>query len=359
MEFDDDSGATLNSKSGSFEVLDTIGRGSFGIVLKAKKVETGEIVAIKRIHIKNGRKSEMQIVREMMILKNVKHKNIVKLIDVLRDLRAICLVLELAETSLKAIIDDTCNYLDENFARGYLYQILEGVSYLHSLKIMHRDLKPGNILVFTDGVLKLTDFGQACYYFENDPGMTYENQVASRWYRAPELLFGSIRYTPKVDIWSCGCILAEFYSRKPIFQGKNDIDQISCIFSMLGSPTEENWKAFNELPDSNKLLFNERSPMDDWSKTVPGISKKGESLLRKMLVCDPSERILSADALNDEFLSDVFVNQCSFVTSCIDFNCDSTVLSYHNTSNSDNIFMMLYELLQPRLVLIFAMDSVV
>lgn len=334
MEFDGDSALVARSRYGTYEIIGTIGHGSFGIVLKARKLETCELVAIKRIPIKNDQKSDLQIVQEMVALRNSDHENIVKLLDVLKDSSAVSFILELAETNLKSVIDDSSLLLDETVIRGYFYQILRGVAYLHSLSIMHRDLKPGNVLIFTEGILKITDFGQSCYYFQEDPTRSYENQVASRWYRAPELLFGSTHYSPKVDLWSCGCILAELNNRSPLFQGKNDIDQITCIMSVLGSPNEENWKGWDDLPDSNKLLFDKFEPVTDWGKIVHQASSKFTSLLRRLIVYDPETRFSASEALRHEFFSEVVTMDESHLSAdCFGFKFVPTVVEYSENNN--------------------------
>ncbi|VDM41923.1 unnamed protein product [Toxocara canis] len=136
---------------------------------------------------------------------------------------------------------------------------------MESKECCFQDLKPQNVLISSEGILKITDFGQACLYFPDDPNKTYEHQVASRWYRAPELLFGSTKYTPKVDMWSCGCILAELLNGTPLFAGRNDLEQIALVMSVLGSPSEQNWKGWKDLPDSRKIAFEKMEPVQDWS----------------------------------------------------------------------------------------------
>ncbi|CAJ0568634.1 unnamed protein product, partial [Mesorhabditis spiculigera] len=148
---------------------------------------------------------------------------------------------------------------------------------------MHRDLKPENILVSHTNIVKIADFGQACLYFPDQPDREYEEQVATRWYRAPELLFGTRRYTPAVDLWATGCILAEFWNRCPLFTGRNDFDQIAKIFELLGTPTAENWPGWGSMPDSQKIIFEERYETENWSPIVPGASPQFIAVLKMQL----------------------------------------------------------------------------
>ncbi|VDK48815.1 unnamed protein product [Gongylonema pulchrum] len=125
-------------------------------------------------------------------------------------------------------------------------------------------MKPENVLITSAGVLKITDFGQCCIYVPTDPDRNYDCQVASRWYRAPELLFGSTKYGPKVDEWACGCIFTEFYNGSPLFMGKNDIEQIGKLMSVLGAPSERNWSGWSTMPDCGKIVFSDAEPLADW-----------------------------------------------------------------------------------------------
>lgn len=293
--------STIRGVNGVYGIIGPIGQGSFGLVVKARMLQTGEAVAIKRIPLKAGRKNEIEVIREMFALRNSNHQNIVKLLDVISGPDTISLVMEFVESNLKAAIDDVFRPLNDNVVRYYFYQLLCGIAYLHSLGIMHRDIKPENVLITSDGVLKITDFGQSCLYFADDPNRIYEHQVASRWYRAPELLFGSCHYTPKVDIWACGCVLAELYNGSPLFAGKNDLEQIARVMTVLGSPSEENWKGWSELPDSRKITFDKIDPVSDWSTVVPLASAEGLSLLSNLIAYNPEKRFSAAQALSHDF----------------------------------------------------------
>jgi len=180
--------------------------------------------------------------------------------------------------------------------KGALKMILCGVAKLHENWVLHRDLKPSNILMDTKGVLKLTDFGLSKLFAS--PDRKYTNQVVTRWYRAPELLFGATQYGIGVDMWSVGCIFAELMLRQPYFPGDSDIDQLSKIYSALGTPTEEEWPGMAYLPAYVEFNPQPRPPM---RKTFTAASDEALDLLHRFLLFDPCQRISAADALNHPY----------------------------------------------------------
>uniref|UniRef100_A0A915MET4 Protein kinase domain-containing protein n=1 Tax=Meloidogyne javanica TaxID=6303 RepID=A0A915MET4_MELJA len=233
----------FNSK---YSFLSKLGQGAHGSVLKARNLETNKIVAIKQITLVEDINVQLRIFREIQSLRLCNHKNIIKLFDIL--------------------IQDVKRPFCELIPNFYFKQIIYGIIYLHNLNIMHRDLKPENILITSNNQTKIADFGLACIYFPNDVNRDYEHQVATRWYRAPELLFGATKYTPKVDIWALGCIFAEFFNGIPLFMGGTDIEQLSKVFQILGTPTEESWPGWEFLPDAGKVLFDITKPLENWKK---------------------------------------------------------------------------------------------
>ncbi|CAI4225516.1 unnamed protein product [Auanema sp. JU1783] len=242
-----------------------IGQGAYGVVIKARAKQSGQVVAVKKMSLSRDR---LIIVREICSLRNLCHPNILRLIDCFCSTDTISIVTEFVSFHLNDIFTDPRRPKDEQFARYFYAQILTGVAHIHSLNVMHRDLKPENILVTSLLVVKIADFGQACLYFPNEPHREYEENVATRWYRAPELLFGSRHYGPAVDVWALGCILTEFFNSTPLIQGRTDIEQISKIFSLLGTPTEQTWPSWSALPDSSKLVFEEQQPPQTLSSLV-------------------------------------------------------------------------------------------
>lgn len=245
-----------------YDIVGPIGQGAYGIVLRAKIRESGKIVAIKKMTITS--RNQLQILRELCSLRNLHHPKILKLIDVFCSRDSLSLVTEFVPFHLNDVITDPARPQCNGLLRFFFKQIVEAVKYIHSQGIMHRDLKPENILVSSQNLIKIADFGQACLYFPSED-REYEENVATRQYRAPELLFGSRKYTPSVDIWALGCILAEFINTSALFPGHSDLEQISLIFSALGTPSEQTWPSWNTMPDASKLIIDSVKPMNDLS----------------------------------------------------------------------------------------------
>jgi cyclin-dependent kinase 2 len=184
-----------------------------------------------------------------------------------------------------------------------MYQLVSGISYCHSHRVLHRDLKPQNLLIDKNNVVKLADFGLARAFGVPIGIITHE--VVTLWYRAPEILLGSRTYSTPVDMWSAGCIFAELANNSPLFPGDSDIDQIFRIFRVLGTPNEEMWKGITSLPDY-KANFPQWSPKS-FADVVPGLDEAGLDLLTRMLRYDPGKRISAKEALKHPYFNDVRV----------------------------------------------------
>lgn len=181
------------------------------------------------------------------------------------------------------------------------YQIVKSVAYLHSRRILHRDLKPQNILVTQSGEIKVADFGLARQY--TIPIRNYTHEIVTVWYRAPEVLLGAKEYSTSIDIWSLGCILAEFYTNEPLFPGDSEIGQLYRIFQVLGTPTEEQWKGVSKLKEYKDIFPKWRQK--DLKTICPGLDDDGVDLLKKLLTYDPVKRISSKEALNHPYFKNV------------------------------------------------------
>ncbi|KAJ3119903.1 Cyclin-dependent kinase 20 [Nowakowskiella sp. JEL0407] len=276
-----------------YNIQQKVGEGAHGVVLKAKFIETGETVALKKIPLRKLEDDGIPntILREIKALQELKHENIVKLREVFPSGCSFVLVFEYMPTDLAEILRTATKQLTESQVKAYVLMILKGVAYCHENHIMHRDLKPANLLISPSGILKLGDFGLARVYSgsKGNEGRPYSHQVATRWYRAPELLYGSRSYDEGVDNWAVGCIFGELLNHCPLFPGQNDIDQLYCVISILGTPTKETWPDLETLPDYNKIQFSPTPPVPI-ENICPDASPNAVELLKKFLVYDSSKR---------------------------------------------------------------------
>ncbi|GBF90178.1 cyclin-dependent kinase [Raphidocelis subcapitata] len=200
-----------------------LGHGTFGSVYKATHKETGQVVAIKKI---NG--IDMTALREIKLLKELRSPHIVSLLDVFPHKRKLTMVFEFMDSDLEALIKAKGIVLSPANIKAYMQLLLRALAHCHACWVVHRDIKPNNMLVDGNGGFKLADFGLARIYGSPDGRLT--NQVFARWYRPPELLFGSTCYGPSIDIWAAGCVFAELLLRRPWLPGTSDIDQLGKIF---------------------------------------------------------------------------------------------------------------------------------
>merc|ERR1719383_1333264 len=189
--------------------------------------------------------------------------------------------------------------LPEPLVKSYLRQLLEGIAYCHKHRVLHRDLKPQNLLIDSTGGIKLADFGLARAF--GLPVRTYTHEVVTLWYRAPEILLGSKFYSTSVDTWSIGCIFAEMLSRRPLFPGDSEIDQLFRIFRSLGTPTESLWPGVSALRDF-KPVFPQWETQDIHKILSVSTSEEGQDLLTKLLTYKPSKRASARQALQHNYL---------------------------------------------------------
>eukprot|EP00301_Raphidiophrys_heterophryoidea_P026446 c9136_g1_i1.p1 GENE.c9136_g1_i1~~c9136_g1_i1.p1 ORF type:complete len:319 (-),score=94.05 c9136_g1_i1:268-1188(-) len=280
-----------------------IGGGSYGDVFKAEDRITGEIVAIKRIRLDTQDEGiASTTIREVSVLQELTHPNVVGLKDVtLSPDRKLHLVFEFLDKDLKDHLDANKKGIAPMEIKSFMYQLLNGLAFCHTHRILHRDLKPQNILITNTGVLKLADFGLARAF--NIPVCAFTHEVVTLWYRAPEILLGGKEYSTPVDIWSVGCIFAELVTRKALFAGDSEIDQLFKIFKALGFPTEDVWRGVTRLPDFQHV-FPQFRPTP-WAQVVPGLSPAGVDLLSKLLAYDPAERISAKRALLHPYFEDL------------------------------------------------------
>ncbi|KAG4416639.1 hypothetical protein IFR04_010219 [Cadophora malorum] len=293
-----------------YEKLNDIEEGAYGWVSRAKDMRTGEVVALKRLKMDNAQDGiPVTGLREIQTLRDCVHPNIVGLKEVVvgedtRKIENIFLVLDFLEHDLKTLLEDMAEPFLTSEIKTLLLQLTRGVSYLHNSWILHRDLKTSNLLLNNRGQLKIADFGMARYYGSPSPKLT--QLVVTLWYRAPELLLGTERYGPAVDMWSVGCIFGELLTKEPLLQGKNEVDELSKIFELCGIPTEETWPGFKRLPNARSLKL-PKNPISQGSvlrAKFPFLTSAGADLLTRLLSLNPEKRPTA-----DEMLGDVFFKE--------------------------------------------------
>lgn len=287
-----------------YEKVEKIGEGTYGVVYKARDRVTNETIALKKIRLEQEDEGvPSTAIREISLLKEMQHGNIVSLRDVVHSEKRLYLVFEYLDLDLKKHMDSCPEFSkDPRLIKMFLHQILRGIAYCHSHRILHRDLKPQNLLIDRcTNALKLADFGLARAF--GIPVRTFTHEVVTLWYRAPEILLGSRHYSTPVDVWSVGCIFAEMVNQRPLFPGDSEIDELFKIFRVLGTPNEDTWPGVTSLPDF-KNAFPKWTPKD-LKSVVSNLDSSGLDLLSKMLVLDPTRRITARNALAHEYFKDI------------------------------------------------------
>lgn len=284
--------------------MEKIGEGTYGVVYKAKDRVTGEIIALKKIRLEAEDEGiPSTAIREISLLKELQHPNIVRLYDVVHTERKLTLVFEFLDQDLKKYLDVCDSGLDLPILKSFLYQLLTGVAYCHHHRVLHRDLKPPNLLINREGQLKLADFGLARAF--GIPVRSYTHEVVTLWYRAPDVLMGSRRYSTPVDVWSVGCIFAEMANGRPLIAGTSEADQLDRIFRLLGTPTIPQYPGIVELPEYSVDLPRYPSPKKGMASLVPTLDPNGVDLLTSMLQYDPARRVTAREALDHPFFFDL------------------------------------------------------
>jgi len=287
-----------------YQRIEKLGEGTYGVVYKAKHKKTGKFVAMKKIRLENEEEGvPSTAIREISLLKELQHPNIVFLEDVVMQESKLYLVFEYLTMDLKKFLDSHSSgqLMDKKLVKSYTYQLFQGILFCHQRRVLHRDLKPQNLLINEDGVIKLADFGLARAF--GIPVRVYTHEVVTLWYRAPEVLLGSTRYSCPVDIWSLGAIFAEMVTKRPLFHGDSEIDQLFRIFRILTTPTEDTWPGVSQLPDY-KASF-PCWTTDSVDSTVGDMCPLAIDLLRKTLVYDPTRRISAKEALKHPYFDDL------------------------------------------------------
>ncbi|KAG8532056.1 Glycogen synthase kinase 1 [Bacidia gigantensis] len=304
-------GLTGETKEMQYTQCKIVGNGSFGVVFQTKLAPSNEDAAIKRVLQDKRFKN-----RELQIMRIVRHPNIVELKAFYysngdrKEEVYLNLVLEFVpETVYRASrffnkMKTTMPILE---IKIYIYQLFRSLAYIHSMGICHRDIKPQNLLLDPNtGVLKLCDFGSAKILVENEPNVSY---ICSRYYRAPELIFGATNYTTKIDVWSTGCVMAELMLGQPLFPGESGIDQLVEIIKVLGTPTREQIRTMN--PNYMEHKFPQIKP-HPFGKVFRKASTDAIDLISLLLEYTPAQRLSAIDAMVHPFFDELRDPSCRF-----------------------------------------------
>ncbi|KAJ2864435.1 cyclin-dependent protein kinase [Coemansia erecta] len=311
-----------------YEIIGFISSGTYGRVYKARPREGPPIeLAIKKF--KPEREGEARpstgisqsACREIGLCRELHHENIVELCEVIMDDNAIHMVMDYAEFDLLSIMQHHMHHLrkpmTELVVKSILWQLINGVAYLHANQILQRDLKPANIMITSSGVVKVGDMGLARVF--RRPFQTLysgDKVVVTVWYRAPELLLGSRHYTTAIDIWSIGCIFAEMLALRPLFKGEEvkmekkqlpfQRSQVNKILEVLGTPTKEQWPKIELMPDIQHMKQFKHYPntLKSWYASTNHKSELGLQLLSSLLEYDPERRISASDALDHPYFKE-------------------------------------------------------
>uniref|UniRef100_A0A5S6QIH1 Mitogen-activated protein kinase n=1 Tax=Trichuris muris TaxID=70415 RepID=A0A5S6QIH1_TRIMR len=293
-----------------YHSLSYIGEGAYGMVVSAYDQVTRTRVAIKKISPFEHQTFCQRTLREIKILSRFKHENIINIQDIIRastvdQMKDIYIVQCLMETDLYKLLK-TQNLSNDHLCY-FLYQILRGLKYIHSANVLHRDLKPSNLLLNTTCDLKICDFGLARVADpDHDHTGFLTEYVATRWYRAPEIMLNSKGYTKSIDIWSVGCILGEMLNSRPLFPGKHYLDQLNLILAVVGSPSEEDLQCIINEKARSYIVSLPHKAKQPWSKIYSHADPKALDLLDKMLTFNPNKRINVEQALAHPYLEQYY-----------------------------------------------------
>lgn len=308
-----------------YKVVQKLGQGTFGVVQKAKDIQNGNIVALKQL-LNHSSKEGFPItaMREITIVKKLKHSNILRIIDMIYEEPKVSNPLEMItqrgcfytvspymQSDLVGLLENPNIELTMSEIKCLMMQLLSGIEFIHNQKYLHRDIKAANLLIDTEGVLKIADFGLARIYHGSPPVIgegpgggqrLYTGLVVTRWYRPPEILLGERKYTTAVDMWGVGCVFGELFNKKPILTGKTDSHQCQLVFQMVGPPNTLNWPEAINLPNKTELNVGMTCKRSLEARMGPLMNDaKGLDLLSGLLTLDPYKRLNATDGLNHEF----------------------------------------------------------
>ena len=301
-----------------YEVLGIVGEGAYGVVYKCKNKITNEFVAIKKFKETDDEIVIKTMKRELEMLKKIKHENIVEYKESFIHKKNLYLVFEYVEKNLLELLQETPNGISPPKIKYLIYQLIKAIKYLHSKNIIHRDIKPENLLINPDLKLKLCDFGfarEVKLNMENNNISQMTDYVATRWYRAPELLLSGGIYGPEVDYWAIGCIMGELIDGNPIFPGDDEYDQLNYIIKIMGNLPIQFTEMFYENPifQGKDLLFVDKIESLD-KRYLGKISKDAIDFMKQLLRIDPSKRLNGDTVFKHKYYEDYLDNHTSNTT---------------------------------------------
>lgn len=283
----------------TYEKLEKLGEGTYATVFKGRSRLTEKYVALKEIRLELEEGAPCTAIREVSLLRDLRHANIVTLHDIVYTERLLTLVFEYVDRDLKQYLDDCHETISMHNVRLFLVQLLRGLNYCHRRRVLHRDLKPQNLLINEKGELKLADFGLA--RAKSVPTKTYSNEVVTLWYRPPDVLLGSTDYSTHIDMWGVGCILFEMISGRALFPGSAVEEQLLLIFHVLGTPSSNTHPSICNSPAFRSYKFPHYYPTH-LPNLCPRIDQTSHDLLLRLLQYEGRSRLTAAEALDHLFV---------------------------------------------------------
>jgi len=282
-----------------YKITKVLGDGTYGSVLRGQNKQTGELVAIKKLKQKYYSWDECIRLREISSLRKLVHPKIVKLKEVIRENDVLHMVFEHMEGNVYEFMKSRVRPMPESKVKSMMAQTLEAVAFTHKIGYFHRDMKPENLLVGKDDIVKLADFGLAREIRSRPPFTDY---VSTRWYRAPEVLLRSTTYNSPIDLWACGAIMAELYTLRPLFPGSSESDELYKICSVLGTPSSEAWPEGVRLASQLRFRWPQFVPTR-LSTLVPQSGPEGIQVMENLMSWDPHNRMSAAKTLQHAFFA--------------------------------------------------------
>ena len=290
-----------------YDVIGVVGEGAYGIVYKCKNKETGKYVAIKKFKETEDELVQKTMKRELKMLQQLRHENIVEFQESFTHKGNLFLVFEYCEKNLLEVLEESPDGLSPKLIKSFVYQMCKAISYMHKNNMIHRDIKPENLLIDENLNLKLCDFGFARKVKLNKNNNNINEMtdyVATRWYRSPELLLSGGIYGPDVDYWAVGCIMGELADGNPMFPGENETDQINCIIKILGNLPDELVNMFYSNPIyEGKKLINVSKPETLERRYIGKLGPTAIDFMKGLLQLDPKKRLNSETVFKHKYFA--------------------------------------------------------